>query len=72
MVKMTFKVASDTLSCFVDMFLHFVELQITFCFTNIPFHFENQLQTLKLVSLSISSSWVLLTEAIMNVCSEKC
>ena len=41
MAKMAFKVASDTLSCFVDMFLHFVELQITFWFTNILFHFEN-------------------------------
>ena len=31
------KAASDTLSCFVDMF----ETSITFCFTNILFHFEN-------------------------------
>ena len=37
------KVASDMISWFVDMFLHFFE-NANFCFTNILFHFENQLQ----------------------------
>ena len=35
------KVVSDTISCFVDMFLHFSSLPITFYFTNIMFQFEN-------------------------------
>ena len=34
------KVASDMISWFVDMFLHFFE-NTNFCFTNILFHFEN-------------------------------
>ena len=41
---------------------------VTFCSTN----FENQLQKWKLVSLSISSSQVLITEATINISSEKC
>ena len=35
-------VASDALSCFVDVFTFFFKTPITFCFTNILFHFENQ------------------------------
>ena len=35
------KAASDVISCFVDMFLHFLKTPITFCFTNILFHYEN-------------------------------
>ena len=33
-----FKVASDTISSFVDIFS---KTPITFCFTNILFHFQN-------------------------------
>ena len=36
--------ASDKLSCFVDMlsiFFFFLKMPITFCFTNILFHFKN-------------------------------
>ena len=35
------KVVSDTISCFVDVLLHFSSLPITFYFTNIMFQFEN-------------------------------
>ena len=34
--------ASDTLPCFVDVFTFFLKMPITFCFTNILFHFENE------------------------------
>ena len=34
------KVASDKISYFVDMFLHFFKND-NFCFTNIQFHFKN-------------------------------
>ena len=37
------KATSDIIPCFVDMFLHFSKMPITFCFTNILFHFKNQL-----------------------------
>ena len=33
--------ASDKISYFVDMFLHFLKMPITFCFTNILFQFKN-------------------------------
>ena len=64
------KAASDTISYFLNLFLHFFE-NSNFCFTNILFHFENELQKWKLVSLSISFSGVL-TDANINICSEKC
>ena len=35
------KAASDTISCFLDMLYIFSKTPITFCFTNILFHFEN-------------------------------
>ena len=56
------KTASDTISCLVDAFI-ISKTPIPFCFTNILFHFENVLQKWKLVTLSITSSWVLVTEA---------
>ena len=34
------KAASDTFSCFPDMFLHFSETPIPFCLTDILLHFE--------------------------------
>ena len=49
----------------------FLKTPITFCSSNFLFHFENLLQKWKLVPLSISSSEVLLTEATINICSEK-
>ena len=35
------KVTSDTIPCFVDMFLNVLKTPITFCFINILLHFEN-------------------------------
>lgn len=38
------KVASYMISCFVDMFLRFFEMSITFCFTYVLFRFKNYLR----------------------------
>ena len=64
---------SGMISCFVDMFNYiFSKMPISFCFTvDILFHFENKFRKWKLVSLSISSYGILLTEATINTCSEK-
>ena len=64
------KTASDAIFCLVDVFI-ISKTPIPFCFTNILFHFENLLQKWKLVTLSIASSWVSLTEATGKICSEK-
>ena len=49
------KVASYMISCFVDMFLHFFEMSVTFCFTYVLFRFKNYLRKWKLVYIIVSS-----------------